>query len=279
MKFTSAFLLILVLCGEGESQSSTCPANQAVRNELNRNISAALSSVLASRARCGEAGWRRVGFLDMTDPTQNCPNGLALKNYSPTVRVCGRVTPTGGGCWSTFYDTGSSPYSRVCGRVRGYQHAATSGFGTHRNTPVQNIDSFYLEGVSLTHGAAGSRTHIWSFAAGLAEIRGPNFANQHCPCGNSPTAQAPPAFVGNDYFCESGVNRLWDGNSFVFHPEDPLWDGQNCLTCVTNCCQFNNPPYFTKTLPASTTDRIELRVCTDTDTADAPIDQVELYVQ
>ena len=34
---------------------------------------------------------------------------------------------------------------------------------------AQGIDSYYVEGVSLTHGGAGRRQHIWTFAAGLSE--------------------------------------------------------------------------------------------------------------
>ena len=43
---------------------------------------------------------------------------------------------------------------------------ATSAFGY----AAQGIDGYYVEGVSLTHGQSGSRTHIWTFAAGLSEV-------------------------------------------------------------------------------------------------------------
>ena len=52
---------------------------------LSRNISITIN--------CGgTTGWRRVGYLDMTDPSQSCPSGLALKTYSPGLRSCGRAT-------------------------------------------------------------------------------------------------------------------------------------------------------------------------------------------
>ncbi len=82
--------------------SDTCPSNQDtvnVASELRQNI----SSILADSMTCGGIGWRRVGYLDMTDPTQSCPSGLALKTYSPGLRSCGRATNTPG-CWSTFYN-------------------------------------------------------------------------------------------------------------------------------------------------------------------------------
>ena len=43
---------------------------------------------------------------------------------------------------------------------------------------------------------------------------------------------------------------------------DVLWDGQDC-TPTSTCCQLNNPPWFTKNLPTSTNEDIELRICTD----------------
>ena len=157
------------------------------------------------------------------------------------------------------------------GRVRGYQFAFPYGF-----TPGIGIDSYYMEGVSLTHGRSGSRTHIWTFISGLAEVYDGRFGTLFCPCVTA-TAVRPPAFVGNDYFCESGLNAAYNGLA-IFYPNDPLWDGQNC---VSSCCRFNNPPYFTKTLPAPTSDNIELRICSRkiAQRSDTPIDQVELYVQ
>ena len=67
---------------------------------------------------------------------------------------------------------------------------------------------------------------------------------------------------------------------YVFHPDDVLWDGQNC-TSTSACCRLNNPPWFTKQLPAATTDDFELRLCTDFSPAhnDVPIELIELYVK
>ena len=65
------------------------------------------------------------------------------------------------------------------------------------------------------------------------------------------------SFIGNDYFCESGnpgPDRM-DGRFF----NDTLWDGLGCES--PSCCELNTPPWFCKTLPAPTTDDIELRSC------------------
>ena len=259
------------------SVPGACPTEQdriGIHDELSQNISTLLRGVV--NYSCGGPGWRRVGYLDMTDPSQSCPFGLALKTYSPGLRSCGRATNNTSGCWSTFYNTGGSPYSSVCGRVRGYQFGATDAFFSYHNMQ-QGINGYYVDGVSLTHGGSNSRTHIWTFAAGLSETYTGSHTDFFCRCV---TEQAPPApsFVGNNYFCESGRNIAFVSGTYILYRDDPLWDGQNC---VSDCCQLNTPPYFTRTLPAPTSDNIELRICSNSGgtSTDIPIDQVELYVK
>ena len=223
----------------------------------------------------GTPGWRRVAFINMTDTSYNCPTGLNLTSYSK--RTCGR-SHTGSGCSSTTFSVGGLPYSRVCGRIRGYQFGGTSAFYIY-NGSSRGIDSHYVHGVSLTHGGAGSRQHIWTFAAGLTEVT-TDFPNEACPCDTAPSSVVPE-FVGNDYFCESGLHSEWNLDiHLVFYPNDVLWDGQDC-TSNSTCCQLNNPPWFTKNLPTATTDDIELRICVEHTPSeeDVPLELIELYVQ
>jgi hypothetical protein len=161
----------------------------------------------------------------------------------------------------------------VCGRIRAYQFGETGAFGDD----VRDIDSHYVDGVSLTHGASGSRQHIWTFASGVSEVT-TRLSNYSCPYDTAPTSVVP-AFVGNDYFCESGLHSEWN-SSYILYPDDVLWDGQGC-TSNSTCCQFNNPRWFTKNLPNAITDDIELRICTNVPVAedDIPIELMELYVQ
>ena len=224
----------------------------------------------------GTPGWKRVVFIDMTDTSYDCPPGLRLTSYSK--RTCGRAHTISRDCSSTIFNIGGSEYSRVCGRIRGYQLGSPLSFLGY-NTYSQSLNNQYVDGVSLTHGPDGGRQHIWTFAAGLTEE---NYSYQRhlCPCDRS-TLDSPP-FVGHDYFCESGTNRLWTVNAFhgEFFPDDPLWDGEGCSSSST-CCQFNNPPWFTKNLPTSTTDDIELRLClyNDSPNSDVPLQIIELYIQ
>ena len=122
------------------------------------------------------------------------------------------------------------------------------------------IEDLYLDGVSVTHGANGSRTHIWSFGAGHPFV---HVTRERCPCDNSDRSVAPlpPSEVGENYFCATTYSG------------DRLWSGSDCNT-ASSCCSFHNPPYFSVQLPTPTTDQIELRVCND-----EPLDDEMVYVQ
>ena len=267
----------------GDDWQCTCPPMEERERARNRIHQIANSAILAAIATghihtCnGTPGWRRVAFINMTDTSYNCPTGLNLTSYSK--RTCGRSHTTQEGCSSTTFSIGSLSYSRVCGRIRGYQFAGTAAFWAYANRN-QGIDGYYVDGVSLTYGGAGSRQHIWTFAAGLSE-EGASFLASKCPCDIYNDASVP-AFVGNNLFCESGFHSFWSGSrsQFIFYPDDVLWDGQNCISNST-CCQLNNPPWFTKILTNATTDDIELRICTidSPRNADIPLELIELYVQ
>ena len=229
------------------------------------------ATTMATMTDCSGPGWRRVFFINMTDIRYNCPSGLSLTSYSR--RTCGR-SHTYRGCSSTTFSVGLS-YSRVCGRVRGYQYGSTSAF----YSSTAGINDYYIDGINLTHAACGGRRqHIWTFAAGLKEVSD-DFPAEACPC-DTENYERVPAFVGNDYFCESGVNSDRTYTEPIFSPDDVLWDGQNC-TSTSTCCQLNNPPWFTKNLPSTITDDIELRICSNSHISgdDVPIELIELYVQ
>ena len=69
----------------------------------------------------GEGGWRRVAYINMTQAGATCPVGLNQRSFN-NKSYCGN---TGPGCIGTMFPT-LVEYSRVCGRVRGYQYGATS---------------------------------------------------------------------------------------------------------------------------------------------------------
>ena len=219
-------------------------------------------------------GWARVANIDMTDPSQSCPSGFDLvTRTTPPLRTCGRP---GAGCVSTSFPVHGIEYSRVCGRVIGYQVGFTDAFHSH-NERGQGIDSYYLSGISITHGSP--RQHVWSFVGAISD--GHTIESEICPCSRSGRISvdaAEPPFVRQDYFCDTGNSGGSVGGAFF--ADDPLWDGEGCGGTST-CCEFNNPPWFCKQLPQLTTDNIELRICEHlvSSSTDTPFELVELYIK
>ena len=58
--------------------------------------------VIEIQQHCGPGSWRRVAFLNMSDPSQECPSAWREYNTSG-VRACGR--PTTSKCPATTYFT------------------------------------------------------------------------------------------------------------------------------------------------------------------------------
>ena len=215
----------------------------------------------------GSTGWKRVAYLNMSDPSQQCPS--VWQEITTPHRVCGRRS-TSASCEGLTYSTGSEQYDQVCGRIIGYQRATPDAFrGSSRS-----IDSIYLDGVSVTYGSP--RQHIWSFVCGVDEVS----STSSCPCVTGSTnGNHIPLFVGQSYFCESGITG-WN-NRYIFYPNgDPLWDGQGCGP-TSSCCTFNSPPWFNVQLSSPTTDDIEVRICGDQHIGDedTPVQLIELYVK
>ena len=142
-------------------------------------------------------GWMRVAHLDMTDTNQHCPSGFRL--ITSPKRTCG--TP-GSRCVSTTFPLNGVKYSRVCGKIIGYQYASVDAFDPYYLDRSHTIDSLYVDGVSLTHGQR-PRKHIWTFAAAFDETRSNQLV---CPCTkiNTLFTGVVPPFIGQDYFCETG---------------------------------------------------------------------------
>ena len=224
-------------------------------------------------------GWMQVVKLDMTNSSHQCPPGTRLRTDLTSKRLCG-INFSRPGCSSTTFDVHGIEYTQVCGKIIAYQDSSPDAFGS---TSSVNIDGNYVDGISLTHGA-NPRKHVWTFAAALDEVG--TWAQANCPCTNvhqAASARQPPSFVGNDYFCDTGSTHRWSPNTF--YPDDPLWDGAGCGPANT-CCTLNNPPWFRKQLPSSTTDDIEMRMCRDhppnsnnRPDEDTPIEILELYVR
>ena len=152
--------------------------------------------------------------------------------------------------------------------MRGYDYRSPDAFAIQSS----NIDSYYVDGVSITYGS-NPRQHIWTLSGGWYETC---LSSGGCPCNNGNFASPPPSFVGNDYYCESGLIV-----SSILYANDPLWDGQNCNGPESTCCTNPNIPWFLKILNEITTHDIELRVCSSQGLPDedTPLDIIEIYVK
>ena len=220
-------------------------------------------------------GWIRVAYLNMSDPTEECPPGFRLYNQNG-IRACGRPTSSPvDSCHSVKFPSYSISYSQVCGQVIGYTNGHPDAIAPYRSQK-NNLNGAYVDGVSITRG--NPRKHIWTFMAALQE----NFFNldgrHECPC--APTSPLTvPSFIGNDYFCESACPGHWEWNKF--YPVDPLWDGKQCGLIEKACCQAPGLPWFNKTLNFPTTDYIEMRICGDEygSWEDSPVNYFEIYVK
>lgn len=188
---------------------------------------------------CNNKGpWTRIAYLNMSDPTHRCPNGFRLYT-SNGIRSCGRPSTNSGGCQSQLYiSPPSNGYKEVCGKVIGYQYYDTDAFRSHAG---RTIDTYYVDGISLTYGTF-PRRHIWTFAAGQYDnLPDPD----NCPC-SSGSPQSVPSFVGNDYFCENGCSE--SSHTQKLYTTDPLWDGKGCGSLEGDCCSVSGLPWFHKVL-------------------------------
>ena len=228
---------------------------------------------------CGEAsgGWMRVAELDMRNSGSQCPSGLKEVVHSGQ-KLCGIGKEKGSEC---LFNVSNVRYEQVCGKIIAYQFGSTDSFFRMYKHYENNIGECYLDGISLTY-SKNPRRHIWSFAAALDEVG--TRPESNCQCTNTKLAPklatAPPDFVGNDYFCDTGSKNKIQTDQYILYTDDPLWDGAGCGPDNT-CCSLNNPPWFFKQLQSSTSEDIEMRVCCDQKLhqENIYIEQIELYVR
>ena len=262
----------------------TCPDLNNVRNDIEEDVRTILQNTAVpallpdpSCACGGTGGWNRIAFLNMSDPNEQCPSNWTLTS-TPSFRGCAK-SPNENQCDSAFFSANGRSYLHLCGRITAFQQGSTDAFESAVIRDVQ-LEGAYIDGVSLTHGTAGSRQHIWTFAASAIDKPDPSVPIAIlCECIDPNWPFEVPNFVGSNYFCESGN----PGPGLTFsevHFENPLWDGEGCAVNTT-CCQFNTPPWFCRTLPESTSDDIELRLCLDQPLGDESllVNFVEIYAK
>ena len=277
---SSSFSPIPTSCQEIKNKQPNSPSGVYLLKTANNGTQSVYCNM---EELCGSGGgWTRLAYLDMTDATENCPSGFRLYQ-SGGVRACGRPTSSGGSCTSVQFPSNGISYSQVCGRVVGYQYASPDAIISLQS--INNINSYYVDGVSITRGSP--RQHVWTLMAGLMEadyhVNDPNKGQLNCPCSQGGLqSETLQSFIGNDYFCESGNPATNKAYQFILYTSDPLWDGKGCGILEDNCCTSRpSLPWFNKVLNTTTTDYLELRVCGDQSTTDenVPVSFYELYIK
>ena len=275
-----------VIDGTGDS---VCPSQSSIDTELNtikshirQAVTTTINPILDQNVSgCSGTGWIRVAVLNMTNPSEVCPSNLTF--YSSPVRGCGRRQTAANTCESVFFPLSGRTYSGVCGKILAYQKGATDAFRNSVSVGYDTIESAYVDGVSLTYGSSGRRQHIWTFASAIYE-QDPDYnlyPEWTCACTNTQynwTFQLP-TFIENNYFCDTGNSG--PGYSLgTYYTDDLLWDGDGCGSFST-CCQYNNPPWFQRTLSRVTSDDIELRLChgQQSSNEDTLLSLIEIYIR
>ena len=109
--------------------------------KINNLISLQLQNTdMEQQANCGPGLWYQVAHLNMSDPSQKCPS--VWREYN-RVRACGRTFAATGSCATKRYLI-SNQYSRVCGRVIGYQFRSPDAFHQFANTQIN------FDGINIT---------------------------------------------------------------------------------------------------------------------------------
>ena len=213
--------------------------------------------------------WIRVGYLNMSDPAQQCP--IPWSHIESPIASCGKKSTTEG-CDSLNVSTSGAKYQQVCGRFRGYQVGRPDAF---YYSSCSCIETHYVDGISITYGSPGNRHHVHTYAVGKYERN--NIAS--CPCAGG---TAPPSFVnGSDYYCESGFGvRQSEPIEGEFYSSDVLWDGKQCGNSEVTCCSPPTLPWFCKTFPTPISEDLEVRICTDetVENENVALEFFELYI-
>ena len=262
--------------------ATTC-SYDALLDDVTSQIRSILSNVsldslgVGRPGHCGGLNWTRIAYLNMTDLNQTCPSNWTLVTYpgnsGTTLRACQRKNT--GSCDVAYYSVKGIRYTQICGRIVGNVYGQPEAFGTQTG---QTIDTVYVDGMDITRGSP--RQLVWTFVTATSRM---NNLKYLCPCSNKSlniSTTNVPAFVGSNYFCDSGAPPNKTDSSGIHYYNHTLWSGTDCPSQST-CCSFNTPPWFWRVLPNSTTDDIEVRQCANAGPTDENVDAmiIEVYIK
>ena len=264
-----------------DTSDAVCPSDSLIDEEVRKTKAMLGTETWFRPCDCGGPGWEKIAFYDFSQ--QECPPDFT-RTYGQynnvSCQATNRVRTTCNGRSYSHYSSSlplpiqGRSYSSVFGRVRGH------GIGLAFRIAIAcnySLEQAYVYGVSLTHGPAGRRTHIWTFAAAWAD--GSHQTPFNCGCSNTNKnwTYATPGDVGDDYFCDSN-GQYTEGGRWVEDEDDDLWDGEGCGSS-SSCCEWKDPPYFCKQLHNTTSEDMKIRLFTFDYDSTPTVSLIEIFVK
>eukprot|EP00117_Sycon_ciliatum_P035227 scpid78299/ scgid26751/ len=233
-----------------------------------QQVSCASRGGLTGHDRTSFWGWTEIANVQAK---YSCPAGWLRKlveNNGVAKHVCTR--PGGNGCASAFFSKPfNGQYREIRGSLNGYKFRSPDAF---HSQPGYLIDSAYVDGFSISRDSApGVRNHVFTYAVGMDRESG-----SKCPCRGGTQAQP---FVGDNYYCAETKYAQHPATWSLGH-DDHLFDTTVSCSSTTQY-QCEPVPDFHVTLDSATSDRIEVRICSDQDNSDDELglDKLHLYVR
>jgi len=213
---------------------------------------------------CGYKGWEKFYYLNLIEnQTQDCPTSFVKKNhFISSVRqpFCGKGINK---CSKAVFPLQEREYYEVCAKVSGYQYGTPTAFKPYD----VEYSKFYLDGIQFIHGK--EERHLWSYVIGASktydEENNTPELRMMCPSVSSKYNWNIPYYLGNNYYCDSGVdNYTSTKNMTTIHYENKLWDVQ---------------PWFYTKLPTPLDEYIEIQSCFTGTNADLKFNNLEIYLR
>ncbi|MBK9643986.1 MAG: hypothetical protein IPO67_02335 [Deltaproteobacteria bacterium] len=174
------------------------------------------------------------GFTVLTDlnfSVDACPGEWLLDGSKP---YCRRDSEVASAASASFPSFGVS-WTELHTTLTAYQYASMNAFYYAEG---RGLDDLYVDGLSITRGAEGSREHLYTFAIGMTTKGSSDY---DCPAqGGNP----PPDYVGEAYACGS-ANTTY-GWIYAWY-SSPVFSALSTLSAAS----------------AASTDDVELRLMAD----------------
>ncbi|XP_065180697.1 uncharacterized protein LOC135811393 [Sycon ciliatum] len=261
----------------GQDVLSSLPTSCKDLQSARRNVSlpSGLYKIVSSQGSIIEVycdmerywgGWTRIAYMNPAEQ-RRCAGAMHFQDLQ--VPVCRRPVTVSQGCSMATYPSMVGDYREVMGFVTGYRMASMDAFAHRSTIPLR---SYYVDGVSITYGSP--MQHLWTYAASFDDHVHPIY---HCPCSARPGQQAP-AFVGDHYYCadRGNVYRKWS-----FTAADHAWSNTSECGSGSSCCDSPDMPWFHRQLDTKTSEKIQIRVCSDQAASheDVAIDEATIFVK